>query len=165
MKMNKKIIFPIMTALMVLLGTALVFWFRAPFSGKIESMTIGTPLNEASALIFIAEDRHFFAGNGLKVLPRDFDFGSLALNSLLKGGVNLAVATEFPLVMKAFGKEKIRTIGSIGKFKFVYLIGRRDRGIEKISDLKGKRVATARTTGRGGYNKVGSQRISAEEKA
>ena len=50
------------------------------------------------------------------------------------------------LVLKAFQKEKVRTIGSIGKFEFVYLVGRKDRGIEKISDLKGKKIATARGT-------------------
>ncbi len=113
---------------------------------RSESITIGTPLNESSALIYIAEDRHFFAKNGLNVIVRDYDFGALALNGMLRGEVDIAVATEFPLVMKAFGKEKVRTIGSIGKFEFVYLIGRKDRGIEKISDLKGKRIATARKT-------------------
>ena len=65
---------------------------------------------------------------------------------MLKGETDIALATEFPLVVKAFQKEKVRTIGSIGKFEFVYLIGRKDRGIDKISDLKGKKVATARET-------------------
>jgi NitT/TauT family transport system substrate-binding protein len=65
---------------------------------------------------------------------------------MLRGEVDIALATEFPLVVKALRKEKIRTIGSIGKFELVYLVGRRDRGIEKMSDLKGKKVATARWT-------------------
>ena len=116
------------------------------YSGKTESITIGTPLNESSALIYIAEDQHFFTGNGLNVTLRDYDFGALALNGMLRGEADIALATEFPLVVKALQKEKVRTIGSIGKFEFVYLIGRKDRGIEKISDLKGKKVATARQT-------------------
>jgi NitT/TauT family transport system substrate-binding protein len=115
-------------------------------SKKTESITIGTPLNESSALIYIAEDQHFFTGNGLNVTLRDYDFGALALHGMLRGEADIALATEFPLVVKALQKEKVRTIGSIGKFEFVYLIGRKDRGIEKISDLKGKKVGTARQT-------------------
>jgi ABC-type nitrate/sulfonate/bicarbonate transport system substrate-binding protein len=65
---------------------------------------------------------------------------------MLRGEADIALATEFPLVVKAFQNEKVRTIGSIGKFEFVYLIGRKDRGIEKISDLRGKKVRTARQT-------------------
>ena len=130
------------------MGTALIFWSRNPkgYSGKLEPLTIGTAQNETSALIYIAEDRHFFAENGLEVTIRDYDFGALALNGMLRGKADIALATEFPLVLKAFRQEKVRTIGSIGKFEFVYLIGRKDRGIEKISDLKGKRIATARQT-------------------
>ncbi len=145
--MNKKIVLAIVVVVMIF-GAVFVLWPRAPkgYSGKMESIILGAPLNETSALIYIAEDRHLFSGNGLNVSIRDYDFGSLALNSMLKGEVDVALATEFPLVIKAFQKEKVRTIGSIGKFEFVYLIGRKDRGIERISDLKGKRVATARST-------------------
>ena len=112
----------------------------------MESITIGTPLNESSALLYIAQDRQFFVANGLNITLRDYDFGSLALNGMLRGEVDIALATEFPLVVHALRKEKIRTIGSVGKFEFVYLVGRKDRRIEKISDLKGKKVATARWT-------------------
>ncbi|MHB0976306.1 MAG: ABC transporter substrate-binding protein [Candidatus Aquicultorales bacterium] len=38
--------------------------------------------------------------------------------------------------------KKIRAIGAIDKGEFVFLVGRKDRGIEKPSDLKGKRVGT-----------------------
>jgi NitT/TauT family transport system substrate-binding protein len=115
-------------------------------SKKTELLTIGAPLNEASALIYIAQHQQLFAGNGLKVAVRNYDFGALALNGMLRGVADIALATEFPLVVKALQKEKVRTVGSIGKFEFVYLIGRKDRGIEKVSDLKGKKVGTARQT-------------------
>jgi NitT/TauT family transport system substrate-binding protein len=148
MRINKRIVFAIVAVTVVIIGAAVLLWPRAPagYTGKMESITIGTPLNESSTLIYIAAEQHFFAGNGLNVIIRDYDFGALALNSMLIGEVDIALATEFPLVIKALRKEKVHTIGSIGKFEFVYLIGRKDRGIEKISDLKGKRIATARQT-------------------
>ena len=63
--------------------------------------------------------------------------------------LDIAVGTnEFPLVGRAFQKERISTIGCIAKSEFIYLIGRKDRGIEKVTDLEGKRVGiTFRTIG------------------
>ena len=148
MRINKRIIFAIIVIGTVILGAVVLLSLRAPqsYTGKMESIAIGTPFNESSTLIYIAENQHFFAANGLNVILRDYDFGALALNSMLRGEVDIALATEFPLVRKALEKEKVRTIGSIGKFEFVYLVGRKDRGIEKVSDLKGKRIATALKT-------------------
>ena len=62
---------------------------------------------------------------------------------MLNGEADIAVGiAEFPLVGRALQKEKIRIIGNIDKAEFIYLVGRKDRGIEKVSDLKGKRVGT-----------------------
>jgi len=148
MKIKKRIIFAAVAVATGVFGAAVLLWLSGPrgYSGKMESITIGTPLNESSTLIFIAKDRQFFEGNGLHVAVRDYDFGALALHGMLKGEADMALATEFPLVAKALHKENVSTIGSIGKFEFVYLVGRKDRGVEKISDLKGKKVATARRT-------------------
>jgi ABC-type nitrate/sulfonate/bicarbonate transport system substrate-binding protein len=144
--MKKNIILLIIVVVVGGLGLWLFRGFQHAPAGKAESITIGTPLNESSALIFIAEDRQFFAKNGLKAVIGEHDFGALAVNAMLRGERDIAVATEFPLVVKILQKEKVRTVGSIGKFEFVYLVGRKDRGIAKISDLKGKKVATARWT-------------------
>lgn len=148
MKINRIIVFAAIAVTIVVFGATILLWLHTPksYSGKMESITMGAPLNESSALIFVANDQKFFTGNGLHVTVRDYDFGALALNSLLKGEADIALATEFPLVLKALNKENIRTIGSIGKFEFVYLVGRKDRGIKTVSDLKGKKVATARGT-------------------
>jgi ABC-type nitrate/sulfonate/bicarbonate transport system substrate-binding protein len=103
-------------------------------------VTIGTELNHVSGLIWIAEQQGYFAENGLNVTIREFEAGKYAVNALLKGDVDLANAVEFVLVGKAMNKEKLQTVGSIAKQEFDYLIGRKDRGIEQVSDLKGKRI-------------------------
>jgi NitT/TauT family transport system substrate-binding protein len=46
------------------------------------------------------------------------------------------------MVGKAFQKAKIRIIGNMDKAEFIFLVGRKDRGIEGVSDLRGKRVGT-----------------------
>jgi NitT/TauT family transport system substrate-binding protein len=62
---------------------------------------------------------------------------------MLKGEADIAAGpAEFPLVGKAFRKEKIRAIGSVDKIDHIKVVARKDRAIEQISDLKGKRVGT-----------------------
>jgi len=56
------------------------------------------------------------------------------------------VQTEFPLVGSAFRKDRIRATGTIAKSEFIYIVGRKDRGIETVADLKGKRVGTTLRT-------------------
>ena len=98
---------------------------------------------ESTALVWIAEDQRFFARNGLDVVLRKYDAGVSALDGMINGEADIAVGTnEFPLVGRALQKAGIRTVGSIAKSEFIYIIGRKDRGIEKVSDLKGKRVGT-----------------------
>jgi len=98
---------------------------------------------ESTALVWIAEDQHFFRENRLNVTSRKYDTGAGALAGMVDGEADVAVGvTEFPLVGKAFQKEKIRIVGTIDKAEFVYIVGRKDHGIEEVSDLKGKRVGT-----------------------
>ncbi len=98
---------------------------------------------ESTALVWIAQDQGLFTQNGLNVTARMYDTGVGSLDGMLNGEADIAVgANEFPLVGRAFQKARIQTVGSIAKSEFIYLVGRKDRGIEKVSDLKGKRVGT-----------------------
>jgi NitT/TauT family transport system substrate-binding protein len=140
----KKIIFAIV-AVVVILGVAFVLWFRAPkgYSGKMESIAVAYPPFESATLFYIAEDQHFFGQNGLNITSHKYDTGVASLGGILNGEADIAVGiAEFPLVGRTFQKAKIRIIGNIDKAEFLFLVGRKDRGIEKASDLKGKRVGT-----------------------
>jgi NitT/TauT family transport system substrate-binding protein len=98
---------------------------------------------ESTALFWIAEDRHFFRGNGINVTLRKYDSGAAALEGMMKGEADIAVGvTEYPLVGKALQEADILALGNIDKGDFIYLVGRRDRGIEEVGDLRGKKVGT-----------------------
>ncbi|MBI4287840.1 MAG: NrtA/SsuA/CpmA family ABC transporter substrate-binding protein [Chloroflexi bacterium] len=116
------------------------------YSGPVESITIGTAPLESSELLYVAEDQRFFSANGLSVTIRGYDTGASAHNGLLKGEVDIAVPAEYPLIGSAFEKDPVRAIASIDKVQYFYLIGRKDRGIGNISDLKGKKIGVARKT-------------------
>ena len=117
---------------------------QAAHSGVSESITIGEFPYETAALIYIAEDEGFFSRNGLNVTLKDYDSTSAAIDGLLNNEVDFSGSTEFTVVRDVFDKENIRVIGCIDKFQTTYIIGRRDKGIEGVSDLKGKKIGVHR---------------------
>ncbi len=114
------------------------------YSGMPLSITIGEKPYESSALVYIASDQGYFTGNGLNVAMRDYDSGPGAIEGLLKGEVDIGLSSEYVAVDKALKKENILVIGTINKYQNVYLIGRKDKGIENVSDLKGKKIGLTR---------------------
>jgi NitT/TauT family transport system substrate-binding protein len=126
--------------------------FSAPacshsYSGPVDSVTIGTVLQEGTIPIFIAEDQNFFAQNGLNVVLKYYDTGAQAVSGMLKNEVDIATtASDYVLANQVLNKEQIQTISSLGKLDYVVVIGRRDRGITAISQLAGKRIGIIRGT-------------------
>ncbi|MFB3885379.1 MAG: ABC transporter substrate-binding protein [Thermodesulfobacteriota bacterium] len=113
---------------------------RGDHSGKVETVTIGVPALEQNALLYVADHKTFFADHGLRVVIKDYDSGVTALNGMLKGEADIAGAAEFPFVRAIFQNEKILIIACTDKFENDYIAGRKDRGIKRKSDLKGKRI-------------------------
>lgn len=119
---------------------------KGDYSRKTETINFGTVPTAATALVYIAEDQHFFTANGLSVRMKDYNTGTATTEALLKGELDFAWVAEFPFVHRAFAKEKISIIAVIGRFNEQCLFGRKDRGINTVSDLKGKRIGIPRNT-------------------
>ncbi|MCL4301217.1 MAG: NrtA/SsuA/CpmA family ABC transporter substrate-binding protein [Anaerolineae bacterium] len=130
--------------LVVILG--LSFCPQESYSIKVETLTVGMPPLEQNALIYVADELGLFAENGLNITVKNYDSGVSSINGLLQGEVELAAAAEFPVVRAAFQKEQITIIASSDKFENDYLIGRKDRGIEVVMDLKDKRIGVTLQT-------------------
>jgi len=113
-------------------------------SRKTESITIGGPVSDAGTLTFIAEDRHFFAANGIKIAQKDYDTGLTAIVGLLNNEIDFARAGEYPVVGKAFENTRISIIVSHSRSFNQYVVARVDKGIRNEADLKGKRVGLPR---------------------
>lgn len=114
------------------------------YSGTPESITIGTAPLELAALIFIAGDQGFFTQNGLNVTIKNYDTALASVGGMEKGDADISVSTEYPIVTEAYKKENISVIGCIDKYQTTYLVGRKDRGIESVTDLKGKKIGLSR---------------------
>ncbi len=120
---------------------------QTTYLGIHEPVTIGTQRVESAALIYIAEDRGFFTGNGLYItIMDDYVSGAEAINGMEDGEVDISVSAEYPIVIEAFKWENISIIGCVDKYEGTYLVACKDLGIENATDLKGKRIGLLRGT-------------------
>ena len=134
---------------MVLLAAALCLRACSPGENSVRegSITVGIEATAVNSLIYIADDRKYFAANGLKMVINDgHPSGAAAVEEMLQGKADVSTAAELILVRYAFAGKEVRTIGSIDMFMHMKLIGRKDRGIHSISDLVGKRIGVPTKT-------------------
>jgi NitT/TauT family transport system substrate-binding protein len=72
--------------------------------------------------------------------------GVVPIEDMLNGKLDISVSAGYPVVIQAFKKENIKIIGIVDKYQNESIIGRKDRGIRNISDLKGKKIGVPRGT-------------------
>ncbi len=109
-------------------------------------LRFGVAKTPMSLLAFVAQEKGFFAKHGLDVSIKDYQAGALAAAGLVAGEVEVATAAEFLLVNKNMAGADLRAIASIARVEDCEIIARKDRGIESVADLKGKRMGTVRGT-------------------
>jgi NitT/TauT family transport system substrate-binding protein len=136
--MKKSTIFAIFILVLAIVGISIISQQKGTFSGSVEEITLGAPALETNALVYVAEDQGYFKKNGLNVTFKKYDSGGAAVPGLLKNETDLALASEFVVVNTIFKKGEVRTLGSIDKFENMFVIARKDRGIEKITDLRNR---------------------------
>ena len=133
----------LLSAIIMVLSLTMVIVFSS-CSEKPETVTVAEVPAAGSFIPYIAEEKGFFSQNGLEVTLKTYDSGPTAVNALMKGEVDLTPSGEFPIVGLALQKASLSIIGTDTRNFLWYVIGRKDHGIENISDLKGKKVAIQR---------------------
>jgi len=123
------------------------FLFRHPtYPEKVEKLRVGVAANPICALIYVAHQQGFFKRHGLDVTIESYPAGAYAVDDLLSGKVDVAAAAESVLALWGFKRKDLRGIGTISASDTVEVIARKDHGIEKPEDLKGKLVGVPRGT-------------------
>ena len=117
--------------------------------GPLQKVTIAYTTQPDSALVHIAVEKGFFTEEGLQVQPQKHSYGKAALASVLEGKADLATAAETPIMFAALQGAKLRVVAGIfSTSKNNAIIGRKDLGILRPEDLRGRRIGyTPGTTG------------------
>jgi NitT/TauT family transport system substrate-binding protein len=116
-------------------------------TGPLEKISMGIYIGQISGLVFIAQDKGYFRDNGLKADLRIYAAGRDAIKDLLAGKLDIGYCSEYVLVNEIFaGHDNLRVLGTIGLAEINELIARKDKGINRPGDLKGKKIGLARKT-------------------
>jgi ABC-type nitrate/sulfonate/bicarbonate transport system substrate-binding protein len=113
---------------------------------KIDKLRIGVFPDSISALVYIAQEQGFFKRHGLDVSLEKFQTGAFAVNGLISDKVDVATASGFVLALQGFKSPDLRVVAAISSTDIVELVARRDRGIAKPEDLRGKLIGVTKNT-------------------
>ena len=131
---ERTIVNPILLVLIVLFGFSL-----SVHAG--DRVVIGISPSLTATLNIIAKQQGYFEQQGVEAEIRVIESGSKAVAMMLNDEIDISESSVFALVSNSFYRRdfKIYTQVSIsGNDNMV--VARKDRGIQKIADLKGKKV-------------------------
>jgi len=140
----------VLLVIAVIVGIAVVIWIGhkqlRKYSGGVERIRLGVATPDASALIYIADKRGFFKDHGLEVSIKNYEAGILAMNDFAVDEIDITMIAEFVLVNQVFKGTDIKVLCTTVITNSCELIARKDRGIEKVTDLKRKKIGSVRGT-------------------
>jgi len=110
-------------------------------TGIREKVTVGISKSFLSIPVYIAQKQGFFSDEGLDVTIKQYTSGKKATQALFAGEVAISTAADMPVVFNSFKRQDFCIIATFTySFPFVKIIARKDSGIKKGVDLKGKKV-------------------------
>lgn len=110
-------------------------------SAALEPLRVAFTGQPQSTLVHVAQAQGFFAAQGLKVEPVMATFGKEALKAVLDGKADIGTVAETPIMFSVLQGAPILVIANIESSSVNNgVIARKDAGIQKAGDLKGKRI-------------------------
>jgi len=138
----------------VLLAAAVVWGGRAPSpasSAPRVDVTIATnTLYAGSCPVFVAQERGYFAAEGVHATVQQHTSGRAALDATLEGRASLSVSADIPIMFAVMREQPVSVIATLFATEADYeVVGRRDRGVSTPASLRGKRIGV--TLGTSGH--------------
>lgn len=143
--MIKKFIFILIAVVLAVEGYFLFQTYRGgnqKYTGPMEKITLGVEKSLLPSLVWIAENKGYFEENGVEVTLKEFDSGRAAFTEMLsEGGLDMVTVAQTPVMFNSFNRSDFTIVAAmVSSYNDVHVLGRRDRGITKPSDLRGKKI-------------------------
>ncbi len=116
---------------------------KAPGKGSVpaQKITVAYTTQPQSTLVHVAVAKGYFAEEGLEIQSQVHSYGKAALDSMLEGKADFSTVAETPVMFSVLRGEQFSVIANIeASTKNNAIVARREAGIDKPRDLKGKRV-------------------------
>jgi NitT/TauT family transport system substrate-binding protein len=141
---------PVLGALFLLLAGAVAWlWIerRAP-TPPTQQLTIAANTEYVGACAVVAaQERGFFAAQGLQVSVLPFSSGKASLQAVLDGKADMATVADIPIVFAAMDGLPVKVVATLFRTgKDHGIVGRRDHGVVTPASLKGKRIGVTHGT-------------------
>jgi len=118
-----------------------------PPSDKAEKITIAVTPWPASAAVYIAHEKGYFRDEGLQETLHEYPSGHLGLADLFTGKVDFSTCGDTPIARAAVNGQPATVVATLSEIdEAILIIARKDRGISKPNDLRGKRVGRVKGT-------------------
>jgi len=117
------------------------------YVGPIEKFTFGSSATHKIAAIFVAENKGYFKEEGIDLEIKKFGSGKASFLAMLKGeGVDISAVADTPIVLRSFNREDFYLLAGICASWDDKIIARKDKGINSIADLRGKKIGVTKGT-------------------
>jgi NitT/TauT family transport system substrate-binding protein len=131
----------ILAVLLIALAGAVLMQGRPERTGSLRDIVIATSTQPLSAPVYVAQEKGFFRKEGLRVTLKPQTAGIDAMNETIKGQAHFGTVADTPLMFAGLKGERVFIIASIGDTSnYVRIVARKDRGITRPEDLRGKTV-------------------------
>jgi len=113
-------------------------------AGPKEKVTIGIGSGGLALPFIIAREKGFFQEAGLEATIRVYPSGTKAMEAMYAGEVDSSTLGDTQIVSGSFMRDDFAVFAMFAySFDNIRVIGRKDRGVGKPADLKGKKIGTA----------------------
>ncbi len=103
--------------------------------------TLGISRSFLSIPVYIAKSKGYFSEEGIDIDVKEYSSGKLATNSMFSGDVDISTAADIPIVFNSFKRSDFCIFATFtSSYSFVSILTRKDTGIKKGIDLKGKKI-------------------------
>lgn len=124
-------------------AVALFATLRSPTEplASVGKVTIAVPMQISSAVMLVANDQRLFQQAGVEVISQPFSLGKDALKSVTDGHADLALVADTPLMFALQNGADISVLAGVSQGRrLLAVVARKDRGIRRLEDLRGKSV-------------------------